>query len=654
MSRSLRGKRVLIAAALAVTATSVAAATQAKPNRLTERSVYALANRCFTVRSADGQASGPYYLKPTGLGTFMLYQRDGRLHSAAGGTTSTAGPQAQWRITPDRARTAYEIRATATGAALPGAPFTFHARSGCRPFPEAGLDATGRTFRGTNRNGTVFGFVDDHLHITGDMRAGGDVISGQAFNRFGIVQALGQDAKIHGKNGRLDLTGNLLRTGVPVGTHDTHGWPTFTGWPTYNSQTHQQVYWGWLKRAWEAGERLIVAQTVDDRALCRLVPRRRFTCNETRSIENQITRLKQMQTYIDAQSGGPGKGFFRIVYSPAQARQVIESGKLAVIIGIESSDLLGCGVREGRAQCTRAEIDQRLAHYIRLGVRGMFVAHWVNNAFSGAALEGGVKGLFINILNRFSTGSYFKTGPCPGKGQGVEMQTLSQGTLKLLSAFFPAARRLAEHGMPKYPAGLQCNTEGLTPLGRYLISRLIAKHMLIEVDHMSEPARDTLLGIAARAHYPLISSHNGTGGTWTPAELVKLFGLGGFAAVTPDVAPKLAQKILKMGRYRPGFGVGIGTDTNGLGSQPGPPPDAKQHPLHYPFTLLECHVTFTREQTGTRAFDLNRDGVAQYGLLPDLFGDMQRTSAGRRALSILYHSAEAYLETWQRAFAHGH
>ena len=54
----------------------------------------------------------------------------------------------------------------------------------------------------------------------------------------------------------------------------------------------------------------------------------------------------------------------------------------------------------------------------------MFVAHWVNNAFSGAALEGGAKGIFINILNRFQTGSYFKTGACPGQGQGVAVQTL--------------------------------------------------------------------------------------------------------------------------------------------------------------------------------------------------------------------------------------
>jgi hypothetical protein len=181
---------------------------------------------------------------------------------------------------------------------------------------------------------------------------------------------------------------------------------------------------------------------------------------------------------------------------------------------------------------------------------------------------------------------------------------------------------------------------------------MMAEHMMIEVDHLSERARDEVLAMAAKARYPLISSHNGTGGTWTPAELVRLYRLGGFVGVTPDIAPKLAAKIVRMARYRaPGrfFGVGLGTDTNGFASQPGPRPDAARHPLHYPFRSYDGSATFVRERTGTRVFDLNSDGVAEYGLLADLIADMQRTPAGRRAMPLLFDSAEAYLETWERA-----
>ena len=42
------------------------------------------------------------------------------------------------------------------------------------------------------------GFVDSHLHITANMRAGGRVIDGEPFDRFGITGALGHDAGNHG------------------------------------------------------------------------------------------------------------------------------------------------------------------------------------------------------------------------------------------------------------------------------------------------------------------------------------------------------------------------------------------------------------------------------------------------------------------------
>jgi microsomal dipeptidase-like Zn-dependent dipeptidase len=608
---------------------------------------YELAGRCIA------RGSQSFYFKATGLGTFMLYDRHGKL---LGGRrhrlirTATAGPATEWTA---------KLNGRQLTIRRPGGPTISRAiapASGCKPFPEAQVDANGQTFKGSDGHGHVFGFVDDHLHITANMRGGGLLISGEPFDRFGIQAALGQDAKVHGANGALDITGNLLRTGNPVGTHDTHGWPTFTGWPTFDTETHQQTYWVWLQRAYEAGERLVVAQTVDDRALCQVEPRKvGHSCDETASIVAQIHTLRRMQDYIDAQSGGPGRGWFRLVYSPVQARRVIEQGKLAVIIGIESSDLFGCSEVRSKSQCTRSDIVRGIHHYRRLGVRGMFVAHWFNNALSGAALEEGDKGIFINLLNRFQTGSYFTTGACPGQDRGVPVVSLPTSVLVALSKFFPATKKIAAQGMPTYPATLQCNPRGLTALGRFAIEQMIKAHMLIEVDHLSQKARDTVLSIAAKARYPLVSSHNGTGGEWSPAELVKLYKLGGFAAVTPAEAPELASKILKMATYRDRsryFGVGIGTDTGGLSSLPGPRADAVQHPLRYPFTSYDGKVTFTREVTGQRTFDLNTDGVAHYGLMADLLADMQQQPGGRRALALLFGSAEAYLETWRRAFSH--
>ncbi len=467
----------------------------------------------------------------------------------------------------------------------------------------------------------VLGFADVHLHVTADMRAGGKVIYGRAFSPGGIADALGHDASVHGPDGSLDVTGNLLRTGLPAGTHDTHGWPTFSGWPTYDTYTHQQVYWTWLRRAWRAGLRLVVAQTVEDQPLCRLEPLRAHSCDETRTVKAEIRRLYAMQDYIDASSGGPGRGWFRIVTGPRQARRVIERGKLAVVIGMEASDPLGCAELEGRPQCTRAQIDRRLAALHRLGLRSMFIAHWVDNALAGAALEGGAKGQFIRAMEVEQTGHPFRTEPCPGAGE-------AEG---------------------------QCNVRGLTGLGRYLVRRLIAEHMLIEADHLSQAARATVMRIAAAHRYPLISSHTGTGGDWTAAQLRRLYALGGLASARLDVAPRLAAEIGRLRRFRsPGhyFGLPLGSDTGGFNALPGPRPDAGTNPLRYPFASYNGR-TFGRARTGLRTWDLNTDGVAQYGLVADLLADTWHQHGGPRAMRLLYRSAEAYLEMWERAHRAG-
>jgi hypothetical protein len=360
-----------------------------------------------------------------------------------------------------------------------------------------------------------------------------------------------------------------------------------------------------------------------------------------------------MQDYVDAQSGGVGRGWFRLVYGPKQARQAIERGQLAVLLGVESSNLFGCSERLDVPQCSKRDIDRGIRRARRLGVRSVFPMHWTDNAFGGAALEGGGKGTFINILEAFQTGHYFRTGSCPQPGQGETVDTLSPLELGVLANFFPAAKPLADAGMPTYPPGEQCNSKGLTPLGTYLIKRLMANHMLIEMDHMSEWARETVLRMAERRRYPLVSSHTGTGGLWTPDQLRQLYRFGGMAAARADTPVALAAKVeeLKTDRSKHHFfGVGLGTDTGGFSSLPGPKPDAAQAPVAYPFRALYCNVRVQRQQSGTRSFDLNTDGVAHYGLIADLLADMQQ-HGGRAQVRSLFRSAEAYLRMWERAYA---
>src|SRR4051812_34401788 len=93
------------------------------PAQAARRSRPVLANRCFAVKIASRArfvgTAGPdlyraarrtragaarFYLKPTGLGTHMLYDAGRRLMAARSsggvGRTATAGPPAEWRLTP--------------------------------------------------------------------------------------------------------------------------------------------------------------------------------------------------------------------------------------------------------------------------------------------------------------------------------------------------------------------------------------------------------------------------------------------------------------------------------------------------------------------------------------------------------------------------
>jgi hypothetical protein len=68
----------------------------------------------------------------------------------------------------------------------------------------------------------------------------------------------------------------------------------------------------------------------------------------------------------------------------------------------------------------------------------------------------------------------------------------------------------------------------------------------------------------------------------------------------------------------------------------------------YPFKSFDGGVTLERQRTGARVFDINRDGVAHYGLYPDWVEDL-RHIAGQRIVDDLANGAEAYLQMWERA-----
>ena len=148
---------------------------------------------------------------------------------------------------------------------------------------------------------------------------------------------------------------------------------------------------------------------------------------------------------------------------------------------------------------------------------------------------------------------------------------------------------------------------------------MIDRGMIIETDHFSVKARGQALDILERRGYPgVITSHSWGDDT----SQRRLQALGGVVAPYGHETRPLRRRsgpTARAGR-KPGalFGVGYGSDTNGLGAQPQPRADAFRTRSTYPYRTFDGGTVMSKQRSGTRVYDINIDGVPHYGLLPRL------------------------------------
>src|SRR5712664_4172981 len=290
------------------------------------------------------------------------------------------------------------------------------------------------------------GFADLHVHMFSHLAFGGAVMTGAPYHDEGMATALAPD---YGTD--LDLTnplsgppqlvvacpqavpncgknilhGDHVVVGIgfddPVGagavppdaTRSYFGAPVFSGWPTWHSATHQQVYYKWLERAWRGGMRLMTMLAVNNEAACSISKRLRNQDGSAKDcrlsmkeIDDQLRAARTFEMWLDAQPGG---GWFRIVKTPREAETVIREGKLAVVLGIEVDSLFNCKQDSSDAACGEAFVDQQVErYYSEFDVRYIYPTHDFDGAFAGTAL-------FIPILelgNLIIEGHFWRTEPC--------------------------------------------------------------------------------------------------------------------------------------------------------------------------------------------------------------------------------------------------
>lgn len=675
--------------------------------------------------SADLDGATPFFLRPSDLGTYLLHDPDGgyvvregeavvrqeTLESDISRIEDGYVSGAEWLLEPSsRKKDHFQLRSKQDEAWLlagdgvtdregRGARIRFEPVDGCTAPPELSVDAEGEVERTTFEDGELYGIVDAHSHIFTNFGFAGSLFHGSPFHPLGVEHALPDCDIHHGEMGRKDFFGYAFDNGgndgggltsvitdLVVGelsedNHATEGYPEFTEWPdSRHRSTHQVQYHRWLERAYLSGLRLVVQHATTNEVICdisvgaELVPGR-YDCTDMTGVDRQIDGVYAMERYIDAQAGGPGKGWFRIVTTPAEAREVIADGKMAVVLGIETSNLFRCTVSsdEDDPTCDLAYVRAQLDAYQERGVRVLFPVHKYDNAFSAGDGDGG----FIELGNVINSGHYIsKTEDCPGLRTVFDDGPVQFGGFLQPREEYQSEPPLDFSGLKDDPVltllpylgqlregpveGDWCQTHGLTPLGESLVEELMQRGMIVELDHLPQRSYQRAFEMLEEAGYPAVGTHgNDNDG--------KLFDIGGISFRELGRCHDPAEKGLSWRGYRQRLdatvaagghaSLGFAFDLNGFAGGPGPRfgDEAscgveQQDPVTYPFESHAGDVTFTEPRAGERVFDFNTEGLAHIGLLPEYIEDARKDAPGDE-LDALFRSAEGYIRLWERSEA---
>ncbi len=373
----------------------------------------------------------------------------------------------------------------------------------------------------------LWGWADIHCHPMA--QAGfGDVLAG---HMHGPVEDLGSCLPLHGHEHTnvLRPVGMFLEHGRHNdGSLATTGWTTttpgrddemgFRGWPAFNELTHIKTHQAWIRRAYDGGQRLMVALVVHNQMLATLstFTQGRFEAQSDRdTVEPQVQMLREFVVHNADWCG--------LATTPAEARALIEHNKMAFVLGLETDSINGwvkfTDFPQADTKANRDAIHTTIHDYFgylrSLGIVQVNLIHLSDNAFGGMArLRRHVHGQFLAADGTHAAGR--------GRVHGPDARRADlQGGDARVEAVVDAgsrARGRRDHAAPAvpnvraFPLGDR-NTEGLTVAGEEALKEAMRLGMVIDMDHMSELSSTKAHEIATKGiavgPYPLIAAHNG-------------------------------------------------------------------------------------------------------------------------------------------------
>jgi microsomal dipeptidase-like Zn-dependent dipeptidase len=508
------------------------------------------------------------------------------------------------------------------------------------------------------------GFADLHTHPMINLSVGGKLVHGgpdvgsllptdskcqHRVRARSIAQALGTDNSTHGGFGAFDnpcgddirkqVIDNFQQQNEALVTPDwAAGYPTFKDWPKWNDITHQKMWVDWLRRAYDGGERVLVALAMHNATIAAGVsgPGDGPT-DDKGSADLQIAEIKSFVARHN--------DFMEVALSPADMRRIIAANKLAIVLGMEVDNIGNFNKVTPTADMVRKEINRLFNN----GVRYIFPVHLIDNDFGGTAIY---KDIF-NLSNYREFGKFWDIG-CAGPNEGITHKFKVEGFEFGLAAAKATKLNVDIFRDPPDPAKLNCsqghkNKRDLQALGHTAIEEMMRLGMLIDIDHMSTNTVEETLrkAEAIPGGYPLVSGHNNfrsidpSENSRTEDQLRRIgklggmFGLGSDAVNAKDFVTRYAKATALVGAGR----VSFGTDLNGLVKGPSPRPGAAIY-----------NSAFTMSKTGDKKWDYSKDGVAHYGMMADYLRDMSSMGANGLLLQTnILKNAEMFAQMWEKA-----
>jgi microsomal dipeptidase-like Zn-dependent dipeptidase len=540
----------------------------------------------------------------------------------------------------------------------------------------------------------ISGWVDLHAHLMGHLGFGSKLISGAPdpgsllptlptgsgcwnwVRAVGPMDALSDDRGTAGGFDALHFTcGNDLRKNVigilqmanpealvtaGLNNPPAFGFPGFNTWPAWNDITHQKMWWEWLRRARDGGQRVMVALAVNNRLLAEALQTTAPGWNyppqpnvptpppgqpphpgypfdgPADDLHSGDMQVEEIKAFVARH-----QDFMEVALNSADLERIARSNKIAVVIGVELDNignLLNLNSLPPPAQdaAKMQAIPAAIQHLYDEGVRYVLPIHVVDNLFGGTA----VYETLFNMADLRENGHYWNLA-CANTVPDADFVDYQFNTYNINPAINQLIGLLSMHLAP--PPSPTCaghvNALGLdTRYGTLAITELMKRGMIIDIDHMSTKAVDQVLSIAEGYGYPINSGHSGLRGVGPPphaenmrsasqlqriAHLHGMFGLGSDGAIAVSWLQQYQMAMSNMGpAYQPGA-IGFGTDLNGVVKGPRKGHVVYGNGSNGTFGLAKSNVTLPPGGV-IHEWDYNASGVAHYGMLPEFIWDVRQ------------------------------